>query len=214
MTRLLRIDASARHTGSFSRDLADLFVSGWLAHEPQAEIVVRDLVDAPVPHISELTIQGYYTPPAQMTPQLRTATALSDQLIAEIRRADVLLLSTPMYNFSIPSALKAWIDHIVRINETFSFDGARFAGLLPGKRAYVVTAAGAGGYTGDGPLAPANFVQPYLQFLLGFLGIADVTFVPIEQTTADAAAVADGRAAAASRIRTLVAGAVGAQQPA
>lgn len=208
MTRILRIDASSRRDEAHSRELASLFLSRWLAGEPDAEVMQRDLTEAPVPHIASDTIQGYYTPADQMTTALKSATALSDRLIAEVVDADVLLIATPMYNFSVPSALKAWIDQVVRIGRTFSYDGKNFAGLLPGKRAYVMVAYGAGGYLDGGPFAAADFVQPYLRFLLGFLGIADVTFVAVEQTTADAATINAGRAQAARLIDATVASAM------
>jgi FMN-dependent NADH-azoreductase len=128
--------------------------------------------------------------------------------------ADVLLIATPMYNFSVPSALKAWIDQIVRIGHTFSYDGKDFAGLLPGRRAFIMVACGAGGYLDGGPFAAADFVQPYLRFLLGFLGITDVTFVAIEHTTADAATVAAGRARAAKLIDSTVTAALSRQSAA
>ena len=214
MTRILRIDASSRRDEANSRELANLFVSQWLAREPDAEIMRRDLAEAPVPHIANETIQGYYTPAEQMTAPLRAATALSDLLIAELLDADVLLIATPMYNFSVPSALKAWIDQIVRIGRTFSYDGKGFAGLLPGRRAFVMVAYGAGGYLDGGPFAAADFVQPYLKFLLGFLGISDVTFVAIEQTTADASTIAAGRARAAKLIDVTVAAALSQQSAA
>ncbi len=184
MTRLLRIDASARSEDSVSRQIADYFAARFSV-APGNAIAIRDLVTAPIPHIANVTIKGYYTPPGQLSVQMKAATALSDLLIHELREADMLLISTPMYNFSIPSALKAWIDQIVRIGQTFSYDGKSFTGMLPGKRAVVVVAYGAGGYTNGGGFAVANFVEPYLRFLLNFLGIADVTFISVEQTTAD-----------------------------
>jgi FMN-dependent NADH-azoreductase len=214
MTRILRIDASPRLDGANSRELANMFISEWLAHEPDAEIMQRDLAGVPVPHIANETIQGYYTPAGQMTPALKEATVLSDLLISEVVNADVLLIATPMYNFSVPSALKAWIDQIVRIGRTFSYDGKGFAGLLRGRRAFIMVAYGAGGYLDGGPFAAADFVQPYLKFLLGFLGISDVTFVAIENTTADAATVAAGRARAAKLINATVATALSRQNAA
>jgi FMN-dependent NADH-azoreductase len=214
MTRILRIDASSRPEGAHSRELANMFISEWLAREPDAEIMQRDLADVTVPHIANETIQGYYTPAEQMTPALKEATALSDLLITEVIDADVLLIATPMYNFSVPSALKAWIDQIVRIGRTFSYDGKSFTGLLPGRRAFIMVAYGAGGYLDGGPFAAADFLQPYLRFLLGFLGISDVTFVAIEQTTADAATVAAGRARAAKLIDSTVATALSRQNAA
>ena len=206
MSRILRIDASSRTDGSYSRDLTNAFIAKWLERHPDDQVVVRDLVAASVPHIASDTIKGYYTPADQMDIPLRAATALSDLLIHELRSADVLVLSVPMYNFSIPSALKAWIDQIVRIGHTFSYDGSGFNGLLPGKRAYVMIAYGAGGYLDRGPFEGADFVQSYLQFLLNFVGVADVTFIPIEATTADPATIA----ANVSKARSLIDAAVAA----
>jgi FMN-dependent NADH-azoreductase len=96
--------------------------SEWIARNPNGAIVRRDLAACPVRHITDLTIAGFYTPVEQHSPEIRRDIALSDTLIAELTAASALLITVPMYNFSIPSALKAWIDHIVRINRTFSYD--------------------------------------------------------------------------------------------
>jgi FMN-dependent NADH-azoreductase len=190
--QLLRIDASSRHEGSMSRSLGDAFATAWQAQHPQSRIVRRDLVAQPVPHISTETIGGFFAPPEQLTPQLKAATALSDELLAEIKAASDVLITTPMYNFSIPSALKAWIDQIVRINQSFAFDGSNFTGLLTGKRAHVAVAYGASGYVNGGGFAAANFVEPYLRFLLGFVGFSAVHFYSVESTSTNAdAATAD-----------------------
>jgi len=188
MPTLLRIDSSSRRDGSHSRALADAFENAWAARFPGADIVRRDLVANPIGHIHETTIAGFYTPAEKLDGKLKDAVALSDQLIGEINAADTILIATPMYNFTVPSALKSWIDQIVRINRTFSYDGTNFAGLVKARRVVVVAAFGAGGY-GDA-LAGADFVTPYLKFLFGFLGVSDVTVIPAEATTADAATVA------------------------
>ena len=188
MNHLLRIDASSRNDASQSRALGDAFESAWRQSNPKLTVVHRDLVAHPVGHISEVTITGFYTPEEALDDTLREATAMSDALIGEVNGADTILIATPMYNFSIPSALKAWIDQIVRINKTFAYDGTSFAGLVEAKRVVVVSAFGAAGY-GDS-LASANFVTPYLKFLFNFLGVTDVTVITAEATTADAATVA------------------------
>ncbi len=184
MTLILRIDASSRDAGSVSREIGDHLEMRLLSVIPGSRVIRRDLASAPIPHIASATIAGYYTSAAQMTDELRQATALSDELIGELRSADVLVLTVPMYNFSVPSALKAWIDQIVRIGRTFAYDGASFTGLVTGKKAYVVCAYGAGGYAAGQPFSTANFLEPYLRFLLRFLGIADVSFFSVEATTA------------------------------
>ncbi len=188
MKTLLRVDASSRVDGSHSRDIADFFVEHWLNANLEGRVVTRDLVEEPIPHISEETITGYYTPKEQHTPELKAATALSDKLITELKEADIVLIDTPMYNFSVPSALKAWIDQVSRVGETFSFSpDTGFEGLVTGKPVYVITATGA--VFSDEAMQPMDFLTPYLQLLLGFLGFAQVEVFEIEGTSTDEAAV-------------------------
>lgn len=188
MSYLLRIDASSRHETSHSRALADAFETAWRAKNPGRPVVHRDLAAHPIGHISDTTIAGFYTPDDQLDERLRDATALSDALIGELNGADTVLIATPMYNFSVPSALKAWIDQIVRVNRTFSYDGTSFTGLVKARRVVIVCAFGAAGY-GDA-LKAADFVSPYLKFLFGFLGVGDVSVITAEATTADEDTVA------------------------
>jgi FMN-dependent NADH-azoreductase len=174
MTTLLRIDSSSRHDGSWSRRLGDDLV----AHLAPARTIARDLAETPLPHIGLATVGAFFSDPAAYGPAERRATSLSDELIAEIEAADDILITAPMYNFGVPSALKAWIDQIVRIGRTFSFDGQAFGGLLKGKRAFLVVAYGAEGYAADA--RAADFVAPYLAFVLNFIGVADVVVIPVE----------------------------------
>lgn len=190
MQTILRVDASSRTTASQSRALGDYFETVWLQQKPGDQVVRRDAVENLIPHIAGQTITGFYTPAEKFTGELRTATALSDRLIGELRGADVLLITVPIYNFSVPSALKAWIDQIVRIGHTFAYDGKNFTGLVTGKRAYVICAYGAAGYLGGGPLAGYDFLKPYLTLILSFLGIQDLHFFGVEGTTLDEASVA------------------------
>lgn len=205
MNNILRIDSSTRQEGSFSRELGTFLESVILELNPKIQVVRRDLSTNPIEHIHNQTVAGYYTPDDQLTPELKAATALSDTLIAEIQQADTLLITLPMYNFSIPSALSAWLAQVVRIRKTFGYDGQNFTGLLNGKRVFVVVAYGASGYTNNQAFASANFVQPYLQFLLGFLGIVNVHFFSIEATTADSDTTAKHLEAAKNEIRRVFA---------
>lgn len=198
---LLRIDSSARTEGSHSRHLADLAQARWQAAYPHGRVLRRDLAAQPVAHIEAATIQGFYTLAEQMTPSLRAALAKSDELIAELKAAHTLLISAPIYNFSVPSALKAWIDQVVRINQTFSYDGKGFEGLVKGPRAVLALAYGAAGY-GDA-MAGFDHLKPYLTSLLNFLGISDVQAVAAEATTADAQTVALAMADAEKQIAAL-----------
>lgn len=199
--RLLRIDTSARTESSVSRRLASHYQSAWQQHHPDGQIVTRDLAAQAVPHIHDLTIKGYYTAPAEMTPALKSATALSDELISELKAASTLLISAPIYNFSIPSALKAWIDQVVRIGQTFSYQDGRFEGLVRGTHAVLVLTYGAGGYTG--PLQSMDHLRPYLVSLLRFIGIEHVAVIAAESTTADEQTVASNVRAAQSSIDAL-----------
>lgn len=173
MTTLLRIDSSSRVDGSYSRRFGDELA----ARLRPDQTVTRDLVTDPVPHIDAAAIAAFFSD--QHGPAEVQATALSDTLLSEIATADEILITVPIYNFSVPSALKAWIDQIVRIGKTFSFDETGFTGLVQNKRAFVVIAYGADGYT-QGDLKAADFAAPYLTFVLNFIGITDVTVIPVE----------------------------------
>lgn len=117
MTHLLRLDSSSRLQGSHSRELADFFQSKWVAADPNGQVTIRDITRPAVPHVDEVMIRGFQTPAADRTPEMKNAIAVSDDLLVELKAADYLLVSVPMYNFSVPSALKAWIDQIVRLGE-------------------------------------------------------------------------------------------------
>lgn len=173
MTTLLRIDSSSRSQGSWSRRLGDELE----ARLAPSRTIVRDLVQLPIPHISEATVSAFFADPTVTLPD-QAALSLSDALLDEIAAADDILITVPMYNFGVPSGLKAWVDQIVRVGKTFSFDGTSFGGLVHGKRAFVVIAYGAAGYQDQ--MQAADFVAPYLKFVLNFIGISDVTIIPVE----------------------------------
>lgn len=143
MKTLLRIDSSSRTQGSHSRELADYLETKWRALYPSGKVIYRDLVTSVIPHIHNTTIQRFYTSKERMTEEVVAATALSDQLIKELSVADEILISSPLYNLNIPSNLKAYIDHIVRIDHTFGIhkDGSYY-GLLKDKKAYLALVKG------------------------------------------------------------------------
>ena len=202
MSHILRIDASSRTEDSHSRRFADQFQESWFQNNPEDTLVVRDLIREPVPHISAATITGFYTPPESFTDEMRASTALSDELIAELRAADLVLISSPMYNFSLPSALKAWIDHVIRIGHTFSFSPeSGFTGLLNGKRAIIITASGAA--FSNEVMKSMDFLTPYLKSVLGFLGFNGIEAISLEGTSIDAAAFEKSQAAAKAQIARL-----------
>ncbi|MGB0665080.1 MAG: FMN-dependent NADH-azoreductase [Pontibacterium sp.] len=183
MSSLVRIDSSPRGADSHSKSIADVVESQLISVIPQLKITHHDVSVMAVPALSGTAITGFYTPKEEFTDELTQATELSDRLIAELKAADTLLISAPMYNFGVPSSLKAWIDQIVRINETFSYDDAGFDGLLKGKKAILALSYGAQGYVEGGPMESMNFFEPYLVALLGFLGIDDVEVFRLEGTS-------------------------------
>ena len=203
MSTLLRIDSSARIDDSHSRALGDYAQSLWQANNPAGQTIQRNVADGSIEMIRAETITGYYTPPEAFTPKLTKATALSDKLITELQSADTVLITVPIYNFTVPAALKAWIDQIARIGHTFSYEDGNFTGLLNARQAIAICAYGAEGYLEGQPFAAANFLQPYLQFLLGFLGIDTVNFVSVQGTT-DPDVVIDAKAQARAHLDRLL----------
>jgi FMN-dependent NADH-azoreductase len=169
--RILQIKASVLGANSASSRLADEFI----AQFPRAEVVERDLAAGPVPHLDGARVAAFFTKPDQRTADQKAFVAYSDALIDELRSADVIVLGLPMYNFGVPSQLKAWFDHIARAGETFKYTDKGAVGLLTGKKAYVFAARG-GVYAGTAN----DFETPFVRQFLGFLGITDVQFVYAE----------------------------------
>ncbi len=203
MKTLLRIDSSARIEGSRSRLLGDALEARWRARMPGAGVVRRDLAAEPLPHISATTIAAYYTPAEERSAALTDAVALSDRLIGELEAADAVLITSPMYNFGPPSALKAWIDHVVRIHRTVAYDGTTFRGLVTGKPAFVAIAYGAASYKPGGMLAGLDHLKPYLEQLLRFIGFEQVEIITAEATNGAAEAAAGEFDAALRTIEAL-----------
>jgi len=188
--RILRIDASARIEGSRSREIADLIENRLLQLHPNTEVVVRDIIKNPIPHITDEEIEAFETT-QPLTNEQKQLVQLSDELIDELLAAEILVLSVPMYNFSVPSALKAYIDHIVVAGKTFAFEQQGPIGLIKGKKCYLATALGSL-YTGS-DFEPMNFLTGYLRGLLGFLGIDDVEVFQLEGADLDIEGLAGRR---------------------
>jgi FMN-dependent NADH-azoreductase len=175
MSRILVIESSARQQGSVSRQLTGQFLLQWRQAHPDDVVQVRDLAVEQVPHLDADLLGGWMKPAEQQSAAEQQAAQLSDQLTEELQSADVLVLAAPMYNFSIPSTLKAWLDHVLRAGKTFKYTETGPQGLLTGKRAYVLTARG-GIYAGGS----LDHQEPYLRQALGFIGIHEVEFVHAE----------------------------------
>ena len=177
---ILHIDSSPRGERSHSRQLTRAFVQELKAAQPGASVTYHDLGRQPVPPVDEAWIGAAYSDPTTHPLELQRAIALSNRLVDELLAADVLVIGAPMYNLSIPSTLKAYIDQIVRAGRTF--DPATYQGLVSGKKLFVLTARGGGGYGPGEPMAAMNFQEPYLRAIFGYIGVTDVTFVNDEKT--------------------------------
>jgi len=184
MTTILQIEASARLTRSLSRDLARRFREAWRAQEPEAQFIRRDVGQQPPPFITEDWIAAAFTPPEERSGEHEAVLQVSDELIAEVERADVIVLATPMYNYGMPAALKAWFDQVIRVNRTFSFDLARgewpLEPILGGKTLVVLAARGEFGFEPGGPRAHMNHLEPHIRTCAHYLGADRVHEVTIE----------------------------------
>jgi FMN-dependent NADH-azoreductase len=178
--RLLEIQSSVRSAQSISRALSHEFIQAWQTFHPTGQHKQRDVGLNPPAHPTELWTTANYLSPESRTPEMETALAESEHLIEELRWADRILLGVPMYNLSVPSTLKAYLDNIIRIDRTFTFEPTTytFGGLLKGKKALIVTPS-AGNFVVGTPLAYMNFCDSYLHSVLGFIGIEDVTVIPV-----------------------------------
>lgn len=178
MTRILHINSSVRNTDSISRKVTREFLNKWQANEPKAVIVERDLAAHPLPHLTENTLGAFFTPVEQRTPEQAQIAQLSDTLVQELFDADVIVIGAPMYNFSITSGLKAWVDHVARAGVTFKYGAQGPVGLLTGKKVYIFTSSG--GVYSAGPAQGMDFLATYLRTVLGFIGLSDITFIASE----------------------------------
>ncbi len=187
MTTILQLNASARGERSLSRKLSSHFVSEWIARCPNDIVIERDVGrNAPSP-VSEEWIASAFTPHDDRTKQQRELLAVSDKLIAEVADADIILIGTPMYNYGMPSSLKAWFDQVIRINKTFSFDLERgdnpLEPIFSGKTLVILTSTGEFGFEPGGVRAHMNHLVPHIKtcsFYLGVNGDDSIHHVGIE----------------------------------
>lgn len=179
---ILRIDSSARKTDSVTRGLADEVMARLQAANPQAEVRTRDLLDG-VPLLNEVSTSALGLPSEAQSPEQLAALATSDALIEEFLAADFLVIGAPIYNFSIPAALKAYIDLVTRAGRTFHYTDTGPAGLVADRPTYIVSASGGVEFGSD-----YDFATGYLRHILGFLGITDVTLIGADALMMDEAA--------------------------
>ena len=177
--QILQIIASAQGANSYSTRLSQGIIAKLQAAHPGSTVVVRNLATHPFPHLEEAHLQAYFTPAEGRSPEQQQAVRHSDEAIAEVMAADALVIGVPFYNFSVASSLKSWLDHLTRANLTFRYTPTGPEGLIPAnKRVYLAVASG--GIYSEGPMQSSDFATPYLRFMLGFLGLTNVTVARAE----------------------------------
>ena len=184
--KLLQIDSSARTT-SVTRRLTTKFAEEWRKNQPGGEVIQRDLPATTLPQITD-DWNATHLEDSKVTPAQRSYLSTSDELIEELEAADTIVIGAPMYNFTIPSSLKAWIDQIVRLGKTVGYGPNGPQGLLANKKVVVITSRG-GDYEKGTPKQASDFQEPYLRHILGFIGLTDVTFIHAEKQAREEAAV-------------------------
>jgi FMN-dependent NADH-azoreductase len=202
--KLLQIDSSAR-SDSVTRRLTAKFAEDWKTNHPTGELMYRDLSTTRLPLITD-DWGATQIDPSTLSPSQRNYLATSDALIEEILAADVIVIGAPMYNFAIPSLLKAWIDQIVRVGKTVAYGSHGPKGLLGNRKIVVITARG-GAYEKGSAHESFDFQEPYLRHIFGFVGLTDVTFIHAENQLRDGAG--PSFAAAAEQIERVAAYASG-----
>lgn len=178
MKKILNVISSARGAASNSTQLANAIIERLTEQPPGSTVKLRDLVDRHYPHLEESHLNAFFAPAEDQTPESKEAAQHSDEAIKEVMEADIIVIGVPIYNFNIPSALKAWLDHLVRAGKTFSYNSGHPEGLVKDKKVYLAIASG--GVFSDGPLKSYDFAEPYLRMILGFIGITDIATFRVE----------------------------------
>jgi FMN-dependent NADH-azoreductase len=173
MTKVLHIISSPRGTESLTIKLGNAIIDKIKATNSNVVVTELDLSKNPYPHLEEVHINSFFTPKEYHTPEQATAIKNSDEAIATLQEADIVIIGAPMYNFSITSGLKAYFDHVARAGITFRYSENGVEGLLKNKKAYIAFASG--GVFSNGYLQPLDFAVPYIKHFLTFIGIAEIT---------------------------------------
>jgi FMN-dependent NADH-azoreductase len=209
MSKVLLVTSSPRGDASHSTKIALSLAEQLASGDAQSTLVVRDLSRQPLPHIGEDFVTALGTPAEKRTAAQAAAVALSDQLIAELFAADVVVIASAMINFGVSSTLKTYIDNLMRAGATFSYSEAGPEGLVKGKKAYIVRASG--GVYSHGPMQSFNFQDTYLTKIFGFIGITDVEIISIEGVAFGPEATEKTLVAAAGRVSAVRPHALAAQ---
>ena len=209
---LLHVDSSPRD-GSASRRLTAAYVAAWLDEHPEGTVRRHDLPALNLPHLTATEMGAWFAHPEEHTDLHRLVLARSDALIDDVLAADEVVIGAPMWNFSIPSSLKAWIDHITKAGRTLQFGPDGPYGVVTAARAVVVVSRGSE-YGPGSPLAVLDHQVPYLRQILGFLGIPDIRVVALDGQGPTYVDAAEAFAVAEAEVRALALDAAGAPPPA
>jgi FMN-dependent NADH-azoreductase len=203
VSKLLFIKSSILGGDSKSSLVAAEFIEHWKQKHTGAQIVTRDLGASPVSHLALDHLGALMTPADKRSREQAESVAAADAMIAELEEADTIVIASPMYNFSISTNLRAWIDHVVRAGRTFRYtEEGRPEGLLKNKKIVVVT--GRGGVYSEGAMTAFDFQEPYLRTILGFIGLTNIHFIHVEGLKISADAAAKGIAKARAQIGTVL----------
>lgn len=178
MKRILHLISSIQGAQSYSIKLGKAVVEKIMEKHPGSIVEEVNLNDLELPHLNLRILQSMFTPGEQLTPENRESLRYSDEAIKQLTAADIIVIGAPLYNFSIHTALKAWLDLITRAGITFSYNESGPVGLVKGKKVYV--AMSSGGVYSEGPAQQNDFVAPYLKSFLGFLGMKEVDVFRVE----------------------------------
>ena len=169
MSTLLQINSSVFSDHGNSSKLSNEFVQNWKAKHPDGKVIIRDLAKNPVPHLDGNTVQAFFTPAESRTPEQKALVDFSDALVAELANADAVVIGVPLYNFGVPSTLKAYFDQLARAGVTFKYTETGPVGLLENKPIHIIAARG-GFYHGTAADTQTGFLNSFLNFL-GFTSI-------------------------------------------
>jgi FMN-dependent NADH-azoreductase len=176
--KILRLLTSFRGNKSQSYQLSNFLIDKLKSQHANAEILVRNLVTDEVPHLSDMQFTSFVTPAEDLSADMKKAIAYSNKAIEELMQSDIVVIDVPMYNFGIPSSLKAWIDQITRAGLTFRYTEKGVEGLINNKKVYLSIASG--GIYSEGPMKEYDHTEKYLRMVLGFIGITDITVFRVE----------------------------------
>src|SRR5690554_760669 len=176
--KILRLITSFKGKDSQSFQLGNAIVEKIKTEHPETGVTVRDLTKNEMPHLNEVHFTSFITPAENLSRELKNAVPFSDEAVKELMVSDIIVIDVPMYNFTIPSSLKAWIDHVVRTDITFRYTENGVEGLVKNKTVYL--AISSGGVYSDGPMKDFDFTEKYLKNILGFIGLTDIHTFRVE----------------------------------